>query len=261
MVVYSINVQGVHLAGKTPPSIPKSIDHMTSAELRAVIVELRPPTVSELVECDHEVLAARHARNALLARLRQVRLRRARMDRQLYRWRSAHPLQAHLHELGLMSFRFLERWKAIKETIEGVAQKLAEKADQVQEHARNVERTVEVRIIMEQAPLRQYISDLEHLERQKIMQELVERWQTHEFDNALTVFKMLALKREMKASGYDDGGVHWQALPESFRKIIDNFNCLPRGARSVALERMRSTAQLDGKDARRLMREMGLSWD
>ena len=74
------------------------------------------------------------------------------MERQLCRWRSADPLQAHFHELGLMSFRFLERWKAIKGVVERVAQKLAKKADQAQEHARNVERAVECRIIMEQAP-------------------------------------------------------------------------------------------------------------
>ena len=39
-----------------------------------------------------------------------------------------------------------------------------------------------------------------------------------ETDNAITVFKMLALKREMKVLGHDDAGNQWQALPESLRK-------------------------------------------
>lgn len=226
-----------------------------------MIIELRPPDVSDLVEYDHEVLAARHARDSLLALLRKVRLKLARVERQLDCWRSTHPVQTRLNELGLMSFGYFDKWKAIKDAVEREVRKLTEHADQAQEHARNVERAAQVRIVREQAPLREYIAELERLERQKTMQELVERWQTHEFDNALTVFKMIALKREMKAFGYDDKGIHWQALPQSLRKVIDNFNCLPREARPVALDRMRSDIELDQDDARKLMREMGLKWD
>ncbi|WP_025041156.1 hypothetical protein [Nitrosospira briensis] len=88
------------------------------------------------------------------------------------------------------------------------------------------------------------MDELERLERQKTMQELAERWQTHEFYSVLTVFKMLALKREMKAFGYDDAGVRWQALSESLRKAIDNFNRLLREVRPVVLDRMRSSIEL-----------------
>lgn len=247
--------------GKLPESAPASIDHLTSSELRAVVIELRPPDIRDLMEYDHEVLAARRARDMLLDLLRTARLKRARVDRQLDGWRFTHPVQARLDELGLMSFEFSDRWKAIKEALEKEIRKLTVRVDQAQEHARNVERTVQARIIREQAPLREYIADLERLERQKIMQELVERWQTHEFDNALTVFKMLALKREMKAFGYDDAGVRWEMLPQSLRKAIDNFNRLPREARSVALDRMKSGIELNPEDARRLMREMGMDWE
>jgi hypothetical protein len=183
------------------------------------------------------------------------------VDRQLDYWRSTHPVQARLHELGLMPFGFPDKHKAIKEMAEREARNLAQQVDQIQEHVRNVERAAEARIAREQVPLREYIAELERLERQKTMQELVERWQTHEFDNAMTVFKMLALKREMKVLGHDDAGNRWQALPEALRKAIDNFNRLPKEARAIALERMRSSVKLDEEDARRLMREMGLGWE
>lgn len=226
-----------------------------------MIIELRPPNVSDLMERDHEVLAARHARDSLLELLRHAQLRCARVDRQLEYWLSTHPMQARLYELGVLPFDFPDKHKTIKEMAEREARNLAEQVDQAQEHVRNVERAVETRIAREQAPLREYIAELERAERQKTMQELVERWQTHEFDNALTVFKMLALKREMKVLGHDDTGPQWQALPESLRKAIDNFNRLPKAARVIALERMRSSVKLDEEYARRLMREMGLGWE
>lgn len=76
------------------------------------------------------------------------------------------------------------------------------------------------------------------------MQELAERWQTHEFYSMLTAFKMLALKREMKTFGYDDAGVHWQALLKSLRKAIDNFNRLLMEVRPVVLDRMQPSIEL-----------------
>lgn len=246
--------------GKPPESVPQSVDHMTSAELRAVIIEFQPPDASVLVEYDHEVLAARQARDSLLAPLHEVRLKLARVGQQLDRWRSAHPLQARLNELGLMSSGYLDKWRATREALEREAQELADHADRAQERVGDVEKTVHMRIMREQAPLRDYLAELERLERQKSMQELVGRWQTHEFDNALTVFKMIALKREMNAFGYDDNGAHWQALPQSLRRVVDNFNHLPREARPVALDRMRSDIELNRDDARKLMREMGLNW-
>jgi hypothetical protein len=213
------------------------------------------------MERDHDVLAARHARDSLSKLLQLAQLKCAKVERQLDYWLSTHPVQARFHELGLMRSGFPDKHKARKEMAERRARYLAEQVDQAQAHVRNVERSVEARIAREQAPLREYIAELEQAERQKTMQELVERWQTHEFDNALTVFKMLALKREMKVLGHDDTGPQWQALPESLRKAIDNFNRLPKAARATALERMRSSAKLDEEYARRLMREMGLSWE
>src|SRR5690606_41236269 len=36
--------------GKLPESAPASIDHLTSSELRAVVIELRPPDIRDLME-------------------------------------------------------------------------------------------------------------------------------------------------------------------------------------------------------------------
>ena len=85
----------------------EKINCMTSAELRAAIAELRPQDVRDLVERDHEVLAARQACNSLTEQLRQAEMDVKQAKHQMDSWRSAHPLLARLHDLGLMPSRFL----------------------------------------------------------------------------------------------------------------------------------------------------------
>jgi hypothetical protein len=168
----------------------EKIDCMTSAELRAVMAELRPPEVCDLVERDHEVLAARQARDSLSEQLRQARMDVMKAERQMGGWRSVHPLRAKLHDLGLMPSRFLSDCNEIKSAAEIEVLTLVARVHDVTEYATNIENEVEARILLEQAPVREHLAELERLERQKaVMGERTERWQTRALGNARSVFK------------------------------------------------------------------------
>ncbi|SDA24184.1 hypothetical protein SAMN05216315_12330 [Nitrosospira sp. Nsp18] len=167
----------------------EKMDCMTSAELRAVMAELRPPDVCDLVERDHEVLAARQARDSLSEQLRQARMDVIKAERQMGSWRSAHPLRAKLHDFGLMSSRFLAERNEIKSAAEIEVLKLVPRVHDITEYVSNIENEVEARILLEQAPVRERMAELERLERRKAMRELTERWQTRELGNTHSVFK------------------------------------------------------------------------
>jgi hypothetical protein len=167
----------------------EKIDCMTSAELRAVMAELRPPDVPDLVERDHEVLAARQARDSLLEQLRQARMDVMKAKRQMDNWRSAHPLRAKLHDFRLMPSRSLAERNEIKSAAEIEVLKLVPRVHDVTEYVSNIENEVEARIVLEQAPVREHMAELERLERRKAMRELAERWQTRELGNTHSVFK------------------------------------------------------------------------
>jgi hypothetical protein len=162
----------------------KKTDCMTSAELRAVIAELRPPAVCDLVERDHEVLAARQARNSLTEQLRQAEMDVKQAKHQMDSWRSAHPLLARLHDFGLMPSRFLVKCNEIWAAADTEVLKLAPRVHDATQYARNTENEVESRVRLEQAPVREHIAELERLERQKVIRELTERCQTPERNDA-----------------------------------------------------------------------------
>ncbi len=221
---------------------------MTSAELQAVIAELRPPDVCDLVERDHEILAARQLCDSLAEQLRRARMNETKASRQMDTWRSAHPFRAITHDLGLMPSRFLVEHEKIKVVAETEILNLASRINDAAKHAMTRENQIEARIRLEQAPVREHMAELERLKRQKAARETDEQWQTQELDDALIAFATHALKREMRAYGYGDGGTYWQALPESLRITIDNFNRLPREARRAVLR----------EDAKNLTQELCL---
>jgi hypothetical protein len=170
---------------------------MTSAELRAMMAELRPPEVCDLVERDHEVLAARLARDSLSEQLRQVEMDIKQAERQMDNWRSAHPLRARLHDLGLMPSRFLAKRDETRAAADTEARKLAPRVHYVTQYARKIENKIESRVLLEQAPVREHMAELERLERQKAMRELTERWQTPERNDARSARETL---REYQAT-------------------------------------------------------------
>ena len=96
------------------------------------------------------------------------------------------------------------------------------------------------------------------LERERQAQERAEKAKTQDLDNALSAFNVRALKREIKAFGYGDTGQQWNALPEPLRKAIEDYNRLPKEARSVVLERMRENMKRDPQAVEKLTQQLGL---
>lgn len=170
---------------------------MTSRQLRAAIAELRPPEVHDLVERDHEVLAARQSRDSLLEQLQQAGMEATRADRQIVNWRTAHPLLAQMHDLGLLPSRFVGKRKAIKALAETEALRLATDVSHAEERVRTIQHKVEDRIRREQTPIRAYMAELECLERKKAVYEMETdgQWQDQEPDKAFPETEMLAFKR------------------------------------------------------------------
>jgi MobA/MobL family len=77
---------------------------------------------------------------------------------------------------------------------------------------------------------------------------------------ALADFKDHALKREMKnvgiGQGYEDGGEHWQTLPEKLRDMIDGFVKLPQAAKDTAINKMRHNLEHDPQAAQTLTNQL-----
>lgn len=165
----------------------QKLERMTSLQLRAAIAELRPPEVHDLVERDHEVLAARQARDSLSAQLCHASMEVERADRQIVGWRAAHLFQARLHDLGLMPSRFVGEREAIKAAAEARRLVLAAHLHRAEEIVRNIESEVEARIRQEQAPVREYMAELEYLERKRSVheRELSGQWREQDPDNVL----------------------------------------------------------------------------
>ncbi len=72
-----------------------------------------------------------------------------------------------IHDLGLMPSRFLAEREEIKAGAEIEVLKLASRVYDAAEYAVNRENKVEARIRLEQAPVREYMAELERLKRQK----------------------------------------------------------------------------------------------
>lgn len=232
------------------------LERMTAAELREEIERRRPPPVRDVVERHPEVVAAREARDVLADQWRRANAAAAQADREMEDWRSAHPRRAGLHDAGLMRVKFLAEREPIKQASETAALWLAPRLEAATAQAQAVEARVWARIEREQAPVLARVAELERLERQKAAQELEQKRRAQALDKVLSVFKSCALKREMKAHGYGDTGKQWNALPEPLRQTLDEFNRLPKAARSVLLERMRQVLECDPAAVERLVQQL-----
>ncbi len=179
--------------------IPKmqDLESMTSLQLRAVIAELRPLEVHDLVERDHEVLAARQTLDSLSEQLRQAGMEATRADRQIINWRAVRPLLARMHDLGLLPSRFVGERAAIKARAETRAIKLAVDVSRAEERVRKIQNEIEAGIRRKQAPIREYMAELERLERKKALYEVETggQWQRQEPDNAVPATETPSFKR------------------------------------------------------------------
>ena len=176
----------------------QKLEHLTSSGLRALIAELRPLEVCDLVEREHQVLAARQMLESLSERLRCAKMEAKAVQRQLCNWRLSHPFRARLHYLGWIPSRFLAECESSKSALETEALQLTERVYFAAEHVKKTEREVEARTQLEQAPVRERIAELEYLWQTRVAQEQVERKQTQEPGSNLSPFMMDKLRREMK---------------------------------------------------------------
>src|SRR5687768_14815972 len=177
----------------------QKLEHMTSSELRALIAELRPLEVCDLVEREHQVLGARQMLESLSEQLRRAKTEARAAHRQLCNWRLAHPLRTRLHYWGWMPSRFLTECESSKSALETEVLQLTERACLAAEHVKKIECEVEARIQLEQAPVRERIAELEYLWQERVAQEQMERKQTQGPSSNLSTFMVYKLRREMKA--------------------------------------------------------------
>lgn len=177
----------------------QKLEHLTSSELRALIAELRPLEVCDLVEREHQVLAGRQMLESLSERLRQAKTEARAAHRQLCSWRLSHPLRTRLHYWGWMPSRFLAERESGKSRLETEVLQLTQRVYLTAEHAKKIEREVEVQIQLEQASVRERIAELEYLWQTRVAQEQMARKQTQEPDSNLSPFMTRKLMREMKA--------------------------------------------------------------
>ena len=107
-----------------------------------------------------------------------------------------------------------------------------------------------LRIQSEQAPMLAKVAELEKLRQEKARHELeqqkrqqAEKRAEQERAAVPKDFASMALKREMKASGWSDRGEQWKAAPEGLRRLIDGYNAAPKEARPAILDRILSDGQ------------------
>ena len=221
------------------------LERMSSRELAAEIARLRPPPVRDLVERDPAVIEADQERRALEERHWQAQTKESQAKHEAEQWRQAHPLRAKAHDAGVFRSAYLDErakteaearqeWLAVAPRIEDAALR-----------GRQARSDAEVRITVEQTPIRAKVAELEAMQKEKARQEreaeakrLAQKRIEAEREAVPKDFKLMAQKREMKASGWSDRGEQWKAAPEPLRKLIEGYNATPKAQREAVLEQM-----------------------
>ena len=221
------------------------IERMSSTELAQEIARLRPPPVRDLVERDPAVIEADQERRALEERHWQAQTKESQAKHEAEQWRQAHPLRAKAHDAGVFRSAYLDErakteaearqeWLAVAPRIEDAALR-----------GRQARSDAEVRITVEQTPIRAKVAELEAMQREKARQEreaeakrLAQKRIEAEREAVPKDFKLMAQKRELRVGGWGDRGEKWQAAPEPLRKLIEGYNATPKAQREAVLEQM-----------------------
>lgn len=221
------------------------LERMSSRELAQEIARLRPPPVRDLVERDPAVIEADQERQALMAQHHDACTREAMARHEAEQWRQAHPLRAKAHDAGVFRSAYLDErakteaearqeWLAVAPRIEDAALR-----------GRQARSDAEVRITVEQMPIRAKVAELEALQKEKARQEreaeakrLAQKRIEREREAVPKDFKLMAQRRELRMSGWSDRGEQWKAAPEGLKKLIDGYNAAPKEARPAILARI-----------------------
>jgi len=217
------------------------LERLTAQELRQEINELRPESLSRLVDQDAGVQAAVRASQEQHDRLYQAERRERQAQQDAAQWRQTHTLQAKLHDLGVVSSDHLVERAAAE--VEAQAERLTALAQYApaQQQLDAARAVASARLTLESAPLRARIVQLERMLDEKVRRE-----------QSVRDFKELAERRAMKAARAPERSDEWNALPEVLRESIDRFNQLPADSRERSLQTM--IAQPEVSDALALAR-------
>lgn len=221
------------------------LERMSSRELAAEIAKLRPPPVRDLVERDPAVIEADQQRRDLMEQHQDACTREAMARHEAEQWRQAHPLRAKAHDSGLFRSAYLDERAKIEAEARQEWLTLAERIEDAALRGRQARSDAEVRITVEQMPIRAKVAELEALQKEKARQEreaeakrLAQKRIEREREAVPKDFKLMAQKREMKMGGWGDRGEQWKAAPEPLRKLIEGYNATPKAQREAVLEQM-----------------------
>ncbi|SFI10809.1 hypothetical protein SAMN04488021_1765, partial [Paracoccus aminovorans] len=226
------------------------LERMSSRELAQEIARLRPPRVIDLVERDTVVLQAEAERQALQNRHTEAGSASARARDQAQAWREAHKVQAWFHDKGIGHAPKLRELEQQREEHRAEWQRLGPRIEEASLRVQHVRQQAHQRITAEQAPTLAKVAELEAMQKEKARQEreaeakrLAQKRIEAEREAVPKDFKLMAQKREMKASGWSDRGEQWKAAPEGLKKLIDGYNAAPKEMRPAILDRILNDGQ------------------
>lgn len=221
------------------------LERMSSRELAQEIAKLRPPHVRDLVERDPAVIEADQQRHALEEQHHDARTREAMARHEAEQWRQAHPLRAKAHDSGLFRSAYLDERAKTEAEARQEWLTVAPRIEDAALRGRQARSDAEVRITVEQTPIRAKVAELEAMQKEKARQEreaeakrLAQKRIEAEREAVPKDFKLMAQKREMKASGWSDRGEQWKAAPEGLKKLMDGYNAAPKEMRPAILDRI-----------------------
>ena len=221
------------------------LERMSSRELAAEIARLRPPPVRDLVERDPAVIEADQQRRALEEQHHDACTREAMARHEAEQWRQAHPLRAKAHDAGVFRSAYLDERAKIEAEARQEWLTVAPRIEDAALRGRQARSDAEVRITVEQTPIRAKVAELEAMQREKARQEreaeakrLAQKRIEAEREAVPKDFKLMAQKRELRVGGWGDRGEQWKAAPEPLRKLIEGYNATPKAQREAVLEQM-----------------------
>lgn len=214
------------------------IEAMSSQELAAEIGRLRPGDPGRLVEADPVVIEAREAAERLSGLREEAANALALAERQEAAWRLQHAYRARLHDSGVWRSDDLDDIEERREAAQARLQEVSPDLVRAKERLQHVRTVAQVRITDEQRPARERVAKLEELRQAKERQEKEHAWWREqeairqaqerqaqaERQQVAREFVSLALKRQLKANGYWDGGTKWEAAPRTLQKVVEDFN-------------------------------------
>ena len=221
------------------------LEHMSSRELAQEIARLRPPPVRDLVGRDPAVIEADQECRALEEQHQAALVREEMARHEAEQWRRDHPLRAKAHDAGVFRSAYLDERAKTEAEARQEWQTVAQRIEDAALRGRQARNDAEVRITVEQVSIRSKVAELEAMQKEKARQEreaeakrLAQKRIEAEREAVPKDFKLMAQKRELKASGWSDRGEQWKAAPEGLRKMIEGYNAAPKEARPAILARI-----------------------